>query len=257
MCLLGPLAFQVFSQGWQESSIVIGCLTNLLNGHRTCMASMGPEVPPDSSGAPLSVGVDVKSSAVSDSERCAWCQLIQWHRPLGHLLLLSCLWVPLHRARLVSPCLESPSATSIYILLLHARGFAVPQACAAVINLNQVLPPFSSRLVAGSLHICSGPGTAWLSCRSHQGLCGWEGLIPGPSVALLVPGQGWCCLHCPMLQPPLPAGHASNHCCIPCCPCLSIKPVSRSQWAHYCTASKHFWYLVEPGIKLDVLTQHH
>lgn len=110
MCLLGPLAFQVFSQGGQESSIVIGCLTNL-NGHRTHMAT-GLEVPPDSSGAPLSVG-EFKSSAVSESERCAWCQLVCRHRPLCSSPAFEC------------PCteLESPSATSIYILLTACQGF--------------------------------------------------------------------------------------------------------------------------------------
>lgn len=34
------------------------------------MASIGPEIPPDSSRAALSVRVGVKSSAVGDSEMC-------------------------------------------------------------------------------------------------------------------------------------------------------------------------------------------
>lgn len=38
---------------------------------------MGSEIPPDYSGAPLLMGVDIKSSAVSESERevcdVSWC----------------------------------------------------------------------------------------------------------------------------------------------------------------------------------------
>lgn len=53
-----------------------------------------------------------------------------------------------------------------------------------------------------------------------RGFHGQGGLAPGLSVPLLVPGEGWCWLGCPGLQPPLPAGDASDHCCFPCCPFL-------------------------------------
>lgn len=79
------------------------------------MASIGPEIPPDSSRAALSVRVDVKSSAVSDSRDVHG---VSWYGVTGPLVTLcsSCLWVPLHRAGLEcdhawSPLLLPPYPT--------------------------------------------------------------------------------------------------------------------------------------------------
>lgn len=193
------------------------------------MASIGPEIPPDSSRAALSVRVDVKSSAVSDSD----VHGVSWYGVTGPLVTLcsSCLWVPLHRAGLEcdhawSPLLLPPYPT------YSCKGFFSPsslcsndqsQACSS----SLFLPSWrwavagSLHICSESLHICSGPGPAWLSCRSyHRGSCGQESLTLEPSIPLLVPGQGWCCLHYPVLQPPRPAGDAGDRCCFPCCPCL-------------------------------------
>lgn len=201
---------------------------------------MGPEIPHDSSGTPVSVGVGVKRSAVSESERCAWCQLVQRPRPLVHPLLLS--RVSLHRAGLGHHA-WSP------LLLLPYPTYCMPGGLQSLIPAQQwsvSSVPFLP--FAPTPEVCRGLEPAHLQWEPAHLQGPWHSSVklqvtPGAPVGRKISHRCFLC-HCSSLGR---AGAALAVLCFsplclwempvtavasPAVPAFSIKPFSRSQWAH-------------------------